>query len=87
MLGASGAISGVLGGYILLFPNNQVRAVIFQFYDDSAGVCRDRYLDRLSDRPRLSDTGGHGGVAYAAHIGGFIAGLALVKLFAIGRKT
>ncbi len=82
-LGASGAISGVLGGYLLLFPKNQVR--IFALITVlripafiSLGLWIGLQLwDGYND---LSVTSG-GGVAYGAHIGGFIAGVLLVKVF------
>ena len=87
MLGASGAISGVLGGYILMFPRRQVRAIIFTFLYTTIpayvaiGIWI-VYQVALGFVSSVED----GGVAYSAHIGGFIAGLALVKLFAIGRQ-
>jgi len=86
MLGASGAISGVLGGYVLLFPQRQVRAIIFNFLTTvPAFVAIGLWIVYQVILGYMSDPGS-GGVAYAAHIGGFVAGLALVKLFAIGRK-
>jgi membrane associated rhomboid family serine protease len=85
MLGASGAISGVLGGYILLFPKRQVRAIIFNFLTTvPAFVALGIWIVYQLITGYLTPAG-TGGVAYAAHIGGFIAGLALVKVFAIGR--
>lgn len=86
MLGASGAISGVLGGYILLFPQRQVRAIIFNFLTTvPAFVAIGIWIVYQLIVGYLTPAGS-GGVAYAAHIGGFIAGLALIKLFAIGRR-
>ena len=86
MLGASGAISGVLGGYVLLFPQRQVRAIIFNFLTTvPAFVAIGIWIVYQLIVGYMTDPG-TGGVAYAAHIGGFIAGLALIKLFAIGRK-
>ena len=87
MLGASGAISGVLGGYILLFPQRQVRAILFNFLTTvpayvAIGIWIVYQLVLGYMTPE-----GSGGVAYAAHIGGFIAGIALVKVFALGRKA
>ena len=87
MLGASGAISGVLGGYILLFPQRQVRAILFNFLTTvpayvAIGIWIVYQLVLGYMTPE-----GSGGVAYAAHIGGFIAGLALVKVFALGRNV
>lgn len=87
MLGASGAISGVLGGYILLFPQRQVRAIIFSFLTTvPAFVALGIWIAYQLITGYLTPAG-TGGVAYAAHIGGFIAGLALVKVFAIGRRV
>jgi membrane associated rhomboid family serine protease len=87
MLGASGAISGVLAGYVLLFPQRQVRAIIFNFLTTVPAfvaigiwIVMQLFLGYFTDP-------GTGGVAYMAHIGGFAAGLVLVKLFAIGRRV
>lgn len=87
MLGASGAISGVLGGYILLFPQRKVRAIIFHFLTTvPAFVALGIWIVYQLITGYLTPAG-TGGVAYAAHIGGFFAGLALVKVFAIGRRV
>ncbi len=87
MLGASGAISGVLGGYVLLFPKRQVRAIIFNFLTTvPAFIAIGIWIAYQLITGYLTPTG-TGGVAYAAHIGGFIAGVALIKLFAIGRQV
>lgn len=86
MLGASGAISGVLGGYILLFPQRRVRALIFNFLTEvPAFIALGIWIGYQIILGYLTPSG-TGGVAYAAHIGGFFAGLALVKVFALGRK-
>jgi membrane associated rhomboid family serine protease len=85
-LGASGAISGVLGGYILLHPHRRVRAIVLRGFMTeipayvAIGVW---FLFQLLEGYMNRGAEG-GGVAYAAHIGGFIAGLALIKIFAIG---
>ena len=87
MLGASGAISGVLGGYILLFPTRSVRAIIFSFVTSvPAFVAIGIWIVYQIVLGYLTPSDG-GGVAYAAHIGGFVAGLALIKIFAIGKST
>jgi membrane associated rhomboid family serine protease len=87
MLGASGAISGVLGGYVLLFPHRRVKAFIFRFFTEvPAYVAIGLWIGYQLILGYMTDPG-TGGVAYAAHIGGFIAGLALVKVFAIGRPA
>jgi membrane associated rhomboid family serine protease len=86
MLGASGAISGVLGGYLLLFPNKQVKAIMFSFMMTTvpAFVALGAWIGFQLLQSYL---GGGGGVAYMAHIGGFIAGLALIKIFALGTRA
>lgn len=87
MLGASGAISGVMGGYLLLFPQRKVRAIIFNFLTTvPAFVALGIWIGYQMIIGYLTPAG-TGGVAYAAHIGGFIAGVALIKVFAIGRKV
>ncbi len=87
-LGASGAISGVLGGYILFFPTRRVTVILFRFITDvpayvAIGIWF--VFQLISGLGILGGGSQQGGVAYAAHIGGFIAGLVLVKIFAIGR--
>ena len=87
MLGASGAISGVLGGYILLFPRNPVRAIILRFYTTvPAFVAIGIWIAYQLVLGYLTPSEG-GGVAYAAHIGGFVTGIVLIKLFSIGRNV
>ncbi|HLM59698.1 MAG TPA: rhomboid family intramembrane serine protease [Pyrinomonadaceae bacterium] len=87
MLGASGAISGVLGGYLLLFPTRRVRALIFNFLTEvPAFVALGLWIGFQVIQGYFSSSE-TGGVAYAAHIGGFIAGLVLIKVFAIGRQV
>ncbi len=87
MLGASGAISGVLGGYILLFPKRQVRALIFNFLTTVPAFVAIGIWIAYQLIVGYLTPAGTGGVAYAAHIGGFVAGVALIKVFAIGRKV
>jgi membrane associated rhomboid family serine protease len=88
-LGASGAISGVLGGYILLHPQRRVRVIMFSMLTEvPALVALGLWFlfQLISGLGMLGSGSEKGGVAYAAHIGGFIAGLALIKIFAIGRN-
>jgi len=87
-LGASGAISGVLGGYILLFPTRRVTVILFRFLTDvpayvAIGIWFAFQL--ISGLGMLGGGSQGGGVAYAAHVGGFVAGLLLIKFFTIGR--
>ncbi len=86
-LGASGAISGVLGAYLVLYPKKRVRVLIFYFLTEVPAIVAIGMwfiFQVISGIGVLgSDTGG---VAYGAHIGGFIAGVILVGIFLIGRK-
>ncbi|MCM3904091.1 MAG: rhomboid family intramembrane serine protease [Pyrinomonadaceae bacterium] len=84
-LGASGAISGVLGGYIVLHPRRRVTVILVRFLTDvPAYVAIGIWFAFQLISGLMSGT--QGGVAYAAHIGGFIAGVVLVKVFTIGRN-
>ena len=87
MLGASGAISGVLGGYVLLFPKRQVRAIIFNFLTTVPAFVAIGIWIAYQLIVGYLTPAGTGGVAYAAHIGGFIAGIALIKLFEDRRRV
>jgi membrane associated rhomboid family serine protease len=87
-VGASGAISGVLGGYLLLFPRARIRMYfppIFFFSIPAVLVLLFWFGEQLlAGLPQLSavDTDVMGGVAVWAHVGGFLAGAILVRLFA-----
>ncbi len=87
-LGASGAISGVLGGYIMLHPHRRVTVIMFRAVTQvPAFVAIGLWFlfQLISGMGALGEGSQAGGVAYAAHIGGFIAGLALIHPFAMGR--
>jgi membrane associated rhomboid family serine protease len=88
-LGASGAIAGVLAAYVVLFPHALVNALIFigfffTFTRISAVILIGFWfiLQFIPAVTSLGQPGGSGGVAVWAHVGGFAAGLLLVKLFA-----
>jgi membrane associated rhomboid family serine protease len=83
-LGASGAISAVLGGYLRLFPGRSVHIWIFFFIISVPAFISVGLWFVFQVVNGLGALGGEeaGGVAYAAHIGGFIAGLILIKMFA-----
>ena len=88
-LGASGAISGVLGAYILLFPTKRVMVIISWFVTAvPAFIAIGLWFvfQLISGLGMLGSGSKSGGVAYGAHIGGFVAGLILIKLFEIGRR-
>lgn len=87
-LGASGAISGVLGAYIVLFPRNRVHALLFFWVISIPAVVAIgvwiaiQFLEGWSFLQGPGASGG--GVAYGAHIGGFAAGILLgivVRIF------
>lgn len=88
-LGASGAISGVLGAYILLFPKRKVAVILLYFITEVPAIVAIGiwFLFQLASGIGLLGSAAQGGgIAYGAHIGGFLAGLILIKFFAIGRK-
>lgn len=84
-LGASGAISGVLGSYIVLFPRNRVLVVLFRFLVYVPAVVAIgiwiafQLINGLGASVIAEQTAG--GVAYLAHIGGFAAGVVLGLVF------
>ncbi len=88
-LGASGAIAGVLGGFILEFPHDEIRTlvpigIVFLRTRLSAIVLLGFWflLQLVSGVGEVSSQAvGTGGVAFFAHVGGFVAGMVLVKLF------
>jgi len=89
MVGASGAISGVMGGYLLLYPNVRVYTLVpLGFFITSlalpAWVMLGYWFVIQFFSGLVSFGGEMGGVAFWAHVGGFVAGIALIKLFARG---
>jgi membrane associated rhomboid family serine protease len=87
-LGASGAISGVLGGYLLLFPRRRVTVIFLRFPMHVNSIIAIGIWIVFQVVSSLGVLGGTeaGGVAYAAHIGGFIAGLVLIKFFVPAKR-
>ena len=88
-LGASGAISGVLGAYLLLFPRKRVRVLMGWFIVPVPAIVAVGFWFIFQVVNGLGYLGGgsSGGVAYAAHVGGFVAGFLTVKIWAIGRRA
>jgi membrane associated rhomboid family serine protease len=87
-LGASGAISGVLAGYLVLHPKRRVRVIMLRTIQEVPAIWAIGIwfvFQLVSGLGMLGSGSQAGGVAYAAHIGGFVAGLLLVKPFAAGR--
>lgn len=87
-LGASGAISGVMGGYLVMHPQRRVRVIMLRMLTTVPGFVAVGlwFLFQLISAFGVIGQGPQsgGGVAFMAHIGGFIAGAVLVRLFAIG---
>jgi membrane associated rhomboid family serine protease len=91
-LGASGAIAGVLAGFLVVFPRDQIQALIFTGF--SIGQTRLSAFVLILfwiATQVISGVGSisaidQGGVAYFAHIGGFAAGLLLIRPFGLGRQ-
>jgi membrane associated rhomboid family serine protease len=95
LVGASGAIAAVLGGYALLYPRARVLTLFFFFFIFFIEVPAllllglwifTQFLPAVGQLAQPELAGG-GGVAYWAHIGGFLFGLAAIKLFAHRRST
>lgn len=83
-LGASGAIAGVLGGYLVLFPRQSVRVLIGRGIVEVPAIIVIGLwglLQFVSGFGQVAGGGDRGGVAYMAHVGGFIAGIVLVFFF------
>lgn len=88
-LGASGAIAGILGAYILLFPGQQVRVLLGRSIVAMPAVIVIGFwifLQLVSGAGTLASAKEEGGVAYMAHIGGFVAGLAMASIFRATEK-
>ena len=91
-VGASGAVAGVLGAYALLYPHARVLTLIFIIFfvtlvEIPAMIMLGiwfalQFLPAVGQLATPDVTGQTGGVAYLAHVGGFIVGLALIKLLA-----
>jgi membrane associated rhomboid family serine protease len=81
-LGASGAIAGVLGGYLILFPHRGVRVLAYMRVIEMPALIVIGFWGLLQFLNGFGSLGREGGgVAYMAHIGGFVAGILLVFLF------
>ncbi|MDQ2940799.1 MAG: rhomboid family intramembrane serine protease [Chloroflexota bacterium] len=84
-LGASGAISGVLGAYLVLFPGNRVLVFLFRFLMPVPAIVAIgmwalfQFISGIGSFALADQTGG--GVAYMAHIGGFVTGVIAGLLF------
>lgn len=84
-LGASGAIAGVLGAYLVMFPGSRVRVMMGRGIIPLPALVVIGFWALLQVMGSFSATGDTGGIAYMAHVGGFVAGVVLVILFG-GRR-
>jgi membrane associated rhomboid family serine protease len=82
MIGASGAIAGVLGAYFLLYPGARVQTLVFIWILPVPAAI----ILGLWFLGQILNIGLGGGVAWFAHAGGFVAGLVLIKAFAQKRR-
>jgi membrane associated rhomboid family serine protease len=81
-LGASGAIAGVLGAYVIKFPKSPVRVLMLQRVTTVPAFVAIGFWVLLQIFGQVSVAGQEaGGVAYVAHLGGFVAGVALITIF------
>jgi membrane associated rhomboid family serine protease len=85
-LGASGAISGVMGAYLVLNPKRRVQVLLLRVVTVVPGYVAVGlwFLFQLVSGLGILGGAQEGGVAYAAHVGGFLAGVALAKPFRLG---
>ena len=85
-LGASGAISGVMGAYLVLHARRRVRILMLRMVTEVPGFVAVGLWLLFQIFSSLAALGGaDGGIAYGAHIGGLVAGVVLAKPFMIGR--
>jgi membrane associated rhomboid family serine protease len=94
IVGASGAIAGILGAYFLLFPGSRILTLLLPpvsflllrlfdlLYLPAIVFLGVWFLLQLVSLPNQVSSG----VAFAAHVGGFVAGLVLVRMFGAGRR-
>ncbi len=85
-LGASGAISGVLGAYLVKFPKNQVKVMMGRMLTTVPALVALGLWIVLQVVSQYMDDTGAGGVAYMAHIGGFLAGVVLIFVLGFGKR-
>jgi len=86
MIGASGAIAGVLGAYLILYPRARVLSFVFLFFFIRILPVPAFFLLGIWFIAQVLNVGLGGGVAWFAHIGGFLIGIALIKIYTRKRR-
>jgi membrane associated rhomboid family serine protease len=86
MVGASGAIAGVLGAYLVLYPAARVQTLVFLFFFVRIVAIPAAYVLGLWFALQILNVGMGGGVAWFAHIGGFLVGVGLIRLASPRRR-
>lgn len=81
MIGASGAIAGVLGAYLILYPGARVLTFVFLFFFIRILPIPAAVILGLWFLAQVLNIGLGGGVAWFAHIGGFLIGIGLIKIY------
>ena len=81
MIGASGAIAGVLGAYFILYPRARVMTLVFFFFFIRVIPIPAAIILGLWFLMQVLNIGLGGGVAWFAHIGGFLVGIGLIMVF------
>ena len=86
VVGASGAIAGVLGAYLILYPRARVLTLVFLFFFIRVVPVPAAFMLGLWFIVQILSVGTGGGTAWFAHIGGFVIGIGLIKLFTKRKK-
>lgn len=86
MIGASGAIAGILGAYLILYPQARVLTLVFLFFFIRIIAVPAAFVLGIWILIQVLNIGAGGGVAWFAHIGGFLVGIALIKAFTKRKK-
>ena len=87
MIGASGAIAGILGAYIILYPGARILSLVFLFFFIRILPIPAVVFLGIWFLAQILNIGVGGGVAWFAHIGGFLIGVAMIKIYSQRRRA
>jgi membrane associated rhomboid family serine protease len=87
VIGASGAVSGVMGAYLVLYPNARIKTLVFLFIFVSFIDIPAKIFLIIWFVYQFLYAGGSSGIAWLAHVGGFLAGMVLVKILQNKKPT